>query len=125
MGRAKIAWQHAIRKVQQEGYCRVCGSRDVLDPAHVINRKECIRPDPYTVDPDEIVTLCRKCHTDYDNGALDIRPHLNDAEFRCAIAMVGLGNPKHNNPRLDDEAWSVWITERTDHLLGGTAKETT
>ena len=52
--------------------CIVCW-QSPCDPAHLIPRS--LAPD-HGGDPIRVVPLCRRHHTDYDEGALDLLPHL-------------------------------------------------
>lgn len=80
----------ARAKVDAEGCCRRCGSRDGLAAAHVAYR----RFDPQVtrslavVMPDDVVPLCLVCHSRYDAHELDILPYLSLREqARCAYHL--------------------------------------
>lgn len=59
--------------------CLVCAGEPV-DPAHVVARSlgGCNHPDC-------VAPLCRRCHSAYDQGRLDLLPHLEPA-FRVQLA---------------------------------------
>lgn len=94
-------WGDALRKVEEEGACRYCGSRtDYLEAAHVIAR----RCDPILsgprggqyryVHPDSIVPLCgafslNKCHEKYDRHELDLLTRLKLHEEVRAVEDAG------------------------------------
>jgi hypothetical protein len=86
-------WSAAREKVEREGRCRVCGSRERLQAAHVIGRQY----DVGLVNPHDIVPLCSYrnvgtggCHQAYDRRALDLLPYLSYAEQSAAVAHVGI-----------------------------------
>lgn len=81
-------WKEPRRKVDAEGFCRVCGG---LYPqaAHIIPRSQ-VKPGP-AEDPRNIVPLCQRCHSQQDQGAgLDILPFLSFEEQAYAVSLVGL-----------------------------------
>jgi 5-methylcytosine-specific restriction endonuclease McrA len=59
--------------------CLVCGRRPV-DAAHLVPRSlgGCDEPDC-------VVPLCRRCHRAYDDGELDLLPHLEPG-YRVELA---------------------------------------
>jgi hypothetical protein len=69
--------------------CIVCGAERGIDPAHVIPRSLGGCGDPLCVVP-----LCRTpCHRAYDEGRLDLLPHLEPAwraQLAHAVGHVGL-----------------------------------
>ena len=98
-------WHEARLKVRQEGACRVCGALptdgDVkaIEAAHVIpgrlhdDRDATGRRVVRAVD---VVPLCTRwagkgCHTRYDEHALDLAPHLTEAEVARAVEVAGAG----------------------------------
>lgn len=91
-------WTAAREKVQAEGECRVCGRSDLkLEAAHVAGRFRDpeVRPGLRRVDADSIVPLCGpfgdtdRCHTRYDQHALDLLPHLTLSEQVRAVQDAG------------------------------------
>lgn len=93
-------WRDAIRKVEREGRCRVCGETRDLEAAHVIGRQH----DPVVVGPrggkslyvhpDCIVPLCGAftenfCHAKYDRRSLDLLPYLHVHEQVRAVEDAG------------------------------------
>ncbi len=93
-------WKAAHEKVEREGRCRVCGSAEYLEPAHIIGR----RCDPILVGPkggeyryvhpDSIVPLCgsfsdRNCHALYDRRSLDLLPYLTIPEQTRGVEDEG------------------------------------
>lgn len=93
-------WTAAREKVDDEGHCRVCGRSIVLDPAHIIPRSR-VSAGPGE-DPRNIVPLDRTCHTAYDEGTLDLLPHLTRDEQAYAVELVGLAEAyqRTTNTRL-------------------------
>ena len=98
--KVKRDWSAAIKKVQEEGRCRVCGHNRSLDAAHVIGREhdaEVVGPrggKTIFVHPDSIVPLCGAfsrhfCHEKYDRRELDLLPYLNLYEQIRAVEDAG------------------------------------
>jgi len=79
------SWVEAKEKVAREGMCRVCGSSQMLDPAHIIPRSQ-----GGGLKANDIVPLCRNCHTAYDSYKLDLLPHLYTHEQAHAVSLVGI-----------------------------------
>ena len=68
--------------------CIVCGATHAVDPAHLIPRSLGGCGDPLCVVP-----ACRRCHRAYDEGRLDLLPHLEPtwrAQLAHAVRHVGL-----------------------------------
>lgn len=68
--------------------CIVCGATARIDPAHLIPRSLGGCGDPLCVIP-----TCRSCHRAYDEGRLDLLPHLEPAwraQLAHAVGHVGL-----------------------------------
>jgi hypothetical protein len=82
------SWDAAWEKVRDEGRCRVTGSEDLVDPAHVIPRSR-VGP-PAGEDPRNIVPLERLTHMAYDAGNLDLLPYLTREEQTYAVELVGM-----------------------------------
>lgn len=82
-------WTAAREKVMAEGRCRVCRQTgNGLEAAHVMGRKY---DDPSGhVDPNDVVPLCRPCHTAYDQRRLDLLPYLTLPEQARAVSHVGI-----------------------------------
>lgn len=78
-------WTAAKQKVKDEGMCRACADTQILDPAHIIARS--LGGD---MEADNIITLCRSCHSAYDSHILDILPILSRAEEVHAVNLVGI-----------------------------------
>lgn len=98
--RLRRDWLQAIKKLEREGRCRVCGSERGLQVAHVIGRKcdpimQGPRGGEYRyVHPDSIVPLCggnalNKCHEEYDARKLDLLPYLHVHEQTRAVEDAG------------------------------------
>lgn len=68
----RLDWKPAIAKVQDEQCCRYCDSGQSLDPAHLWPRSL-----GGSMDTNNIIPLCRSCHTKYDSGSLDVLPCLS------------------------------------------------
>ena len=96
----KRDWGSALKKVQEEACCRVCGATDYLDAAHVIGREhdaKVVGPKggrTIFVHPDSIVPLCGAfsknfCHQSYDRRELDLLPYLNLYEQIRAVEDAG------------------------------------
>lgn len=82
----KRDWSMAIEKCLREGSCRVCGSHEMIDPAHIIPRSLGGRDHA-----ESIVPLCRACHTAYDAHRLSLLPYLTvKEEVEAVIAIGGL-----------------------------------
>lgn len=122
MGR--YIWIKARRKIEDEGGCRSCGCSALgnkIDAAHVIPLGKSKRKKGSEVGPEEVIPLCRDCHTRYDSGLLDLwRGSLEESllsapEFASAVEWVERGNAK-SSPRMDFEAHAI-------HLISGYAKE--
>jgi hypothetical protein len=94
-----------LEKVREEGACRVCGTSSVkLDCAHVVPRSR-LSPGP-AEDPRNLVPLCAvQCHPAYDQGRLDLLPHLSRDEQAYAVELVGL-----------EEARRYLTNERNDRV---------
>jgi len=84
-----FATSSAQREKVSDQACIVCW-KGPCDPAHVIPRS--LAPDP-SGDPIRVVPLCRRCHRDYDEGSLDLLPHLNVLAWRHELAHAVLDHP--------------------------------
>jgi len=75
----------AQRAKVKDARCLVCHSAP-CDPAHLVGRT--LDKDG---DPRHVIPLCRRCHTCYDTGSLDLLPH--EAGFReemgYAVSLYG------------------------------------
>ncbi len=92
----KRDWREALRKVNQEGQCRVCKSQVNLQAAHTISRRlqdvEVEGPRGGTmllVKADAIVPLCYKHHFEFDARRLDLLPYLFLHEQVYAVETAG------------------------------------
>jgi hypothetical protein len=69
--------------------CLACGSRRLVDPAHITPRSR-----GGCDEPDCVVALCRyPCHRAFDRGELDLLPHLEPdhrAELAHALSHLAL-----------------------------------
>lgn len=90
------SWEQAIRKVEREGACRVCGCTQDLQAAHTISRQlqdvevEGPRGGKALVVPENaIVPLCRAHHEAYDARRLDLLPYLFLPEQVNAVEAAG------------------------------------
>lgn len=83
----KRDWGAARAKVDDEGCCRVCGGTWNIEAAHIIPRS---RITSGGEDARNIVPLDRMCHVAYDEGTLDLLPHLTLDEQAYAAELVGL-----------------------------------
>lgn len=95
----KRDWGLALQKVEEEGQCRVCGTTEGLQAAHVTGR----RHDPEVTGPrggkvivvlaESIVPLCgpfaNDCHGQYDRHELDLLPYLRVEEQAMAVTQAG------------------------------------
>lgn len=95
----KRDWSDARAKVEAEEVCRVCGSNEQVQAAHIIERA-CDQPKPgfasppLWVNPDSVIPLCGefsqlKCHPSYDAHSLDILEFLTTAEQIQAVRDAG------------------------------------
>lgn len=90
-------WTAARRKVASERVCRfdVGGMCDgPIEAAHVIGRAHEARgrkpgDPPIVVDPLDVVPLCKRHHTLYDQHSLDVLPVLTIAEQARAVSVAG------------------------------------
>ncbi len=98
--RLRRDWRDAIRKIEREARCRVCGETRDLEAAHIIGRVA----DPLVVGPrggesryvhpDAIVPLCggftdNFCHGAYDRREIDLLPYLHIHEQVRAVEDAG------------------------------------
>lgn len=81
-------WKEARAKVDAEnGRCRVCGAPNA-EAAHVIPRS--LAPGVgNNMGADNIVPLCRDCHTEYDHHRLSLLEYLGMAEQVAAVRQAG------------------------------------
>jgi hypothetical protein len=86
--RASFAASPAQREKVADQPCLVCW-QGPCDPAHLIPRS--LAPD-HGGDPIRVVPLCRRHHRDYDEGGLDLLPHLSLA-WRHELAHAVLDHP--------------------------------
>ncbi len=101
-------WRRALRKVNQEGQCRVCKSQVNLQAAHTISRRlqdvEIEGPRGgimLLVKADAIVPLCEQHHLEYDARELDLLPYLFLHEQVYAVETAGgiaLANKRLSGP---------------------------
>jgi hypothetical protein len=87
--RASFAASPAQREKVSDQACIVCW-KGPCDPAHLIPRS--LAPDP-AGDPIRVVPLCRRHHSDYDEGILDLLPHLMTLHWRHELAHAVLDHP--------------------------------
>jgi hypothetical protein len=87
--RSSFAASPAQREKVADQACIVCW-KGPCDPAHVVPRS--LAPDRGG-DPIRVVPLCRLCHTHYDQGVLDLLPHLNVMAWRHELAHAVLVHP--------------------------------
>ena len=82
-------WKPMREKVEAEGRCRVCRtSSGPIDAAHVIPRS--LAPGVgNNMGADNIVPLCRDCHTEYDHHRLSLLEYLGMAEQVAAVRQAG------------------------------------
>lgn len=100
-GEPKRIWADAIKKLEDEGSCRVCAfhgddTNGPLEAAHTINRKaqdeEITGPRggrQLYVNPLHIVPLCSMHHRSYDARGLDLLPYLDLDEQEATIKPAG------------------------------------
>lgn len=107
-------WSEAIRKVQIEGSCRVCGRtrwEEKLEAAHVIGRAKADETHPdgsgrLIVRGVDVVPLCAACHRIYDARTLDLLPYLTGEEQARAVQVAGgILSALH---RLTGRQWRPW-----------------
>lgn len=80
-------WQYARAKVDAEGgRCRVCQNTG-SEAAHTIGRTH---DRDGIVHPHDVVPLCKKHHTAYDQHKLDLLPYLSHDEQAAAVSHVGI-----------------------------------
>lgn len=97
----KRDWGAAREKCNAAHYCRVCG-RAPVEAAHIIPRSR-ISAGLGGEDPKNICPLCRLCHVAYDQGKLDLLPHLYPSEQGYAAELVGIAEAyqRTTNQRLE------------------------
>jgi hypothetical protein len=92
MARSSISgrdWDAFLAKVDREGTCRVGGSlHQIPEAAHIIQRSRI--PSDDAMHADNCIPLCRKCHTEYDAGTLDLLPYLSLGEQAYITWLVGI-----------------------------------
>lgn len=94
-------WDGALEKVRREGRCRLCPEVYGLQAAHTLARKydEAVELEDGTwaifVDPDDVIPLCVKCHSDYDNRRVSIVEVCTLREQAAAVAHVGITRALH------------------------------
>jgi len=100
-------WDDAIRKVREEGECRVCGVQRQLEAAHLAPRKH-DKPKRFGsktlwVNPANIVCLCAHCHRDlFDLGRLDLLEYLTvEEQLHVVEALGGIENARMRLAPLD------------------------
>jgi hypothetical protein len=90
-------WSAAIAKRDAEGHCRVCGSSQNVEAAHLVGREHDLPTAPgsslYYVDPNSVIPLCGPfpdgCHGDFDHKRLDVLQYLTTDEQVKAVAEAG------------------------------------
>lgn len=91
----KRDWADARAKVEEEGECRVCGSSEHLEAAHIMGRKhDEPKGSVLYVRPERIVPLCgtfskNECHAAFDAHRLELLIHLTCAEQARAVIDAG------------------------------------
>ena len=80
-------WTAARAKVDAEGQCRICGSTQSVEAAHIIPRS--LNGSKANMEPDGIVPCCRSCHTRVDAHQIPLSPHLSTNEQAHAVKMAG------------------------------------
>lgn len=78
------------RKIEREGRCRNCGSRDNLDAAHTIPRSLGGKNLPASV-----IGLCRRCHEASHAHRLEMLPLMTRSEEIEAVRVVGIARAYH------------------------------
>lgn len=79
--------------------CLVCEARHV-DPAHLVARAR-----GGCDEPDCVVALCRRCHRDFDQGRLDLLPHLKSQSRRELVHALTHLSLVSLLQRLTAERW--------------------
>lgn len=93
----KRDWSDARAKVDEEQVCRVCGSNENVEAAHIIGREHdepLLGSQTLYVHPNRIVPLCgpfsrMKCHVAFDANALDVLGFLTTVEQAQAVQDAG------------------------------------
>jgi len=86
-------WDDAIRKVREEGECRVCGVQRNLQAAHLAPRKH-DKPKRFGsntlyVEPNNCVSLCASCHFQFDAHRFDLLEYLTVEEQAHVVEVLG------------------------------------
>lgn len=81
----KRDWTEARRKVEAEGRCRRCGTREQLEAAHIAPRSLGGGQSAAS-----LVPLCSGCHRAYDSHRLDLIGYLHPDEQIEAVRVLGL-----------------------------------
>ena len=99
--------------------CRSCGSRDHLEVHHIRQRK-----DGGSNSPDNLVTLCYKCHRAWHEGKKDRVTLSEDPDFKAATEMstmrwILLDRVRKTHPDIPVEETYGYVTnhERNSHGL--------
>ena len=106
--RSSFAVSPQQREKVAEQACLVCW-KGPCDAAHLIDRS--VAPDPGG-DPIRVVPLCRRHHTDYDEGVLDLLPHLNVMAWRHELAHAVLDHPGGIVGALERITNTGWLPEQ-------------
>lgn len=76
-------WTQPLAKVGREGCCRVCGTTNMLTPAHLWARGL-----GGTEDEENIIPLCLPCHRLFDSGDFDLGPHITLSEKLKVVELA-------------------------------------
>lgn len=82
-------WTEGRAKVDREGKCRMCPSRDGIQAAHIVPRS--LGGEMESLD---FVPLCQSCHSKFDRHEIDLLPALTFAEQGRAASLIGLENAR-------------------------------
>lgn len=99
--RVERYWSGAIEKVRREGRCRLCPEVFGLQAAHTIGRRYDEKAEledgtsAIFVDPDDIVPLCRVCHSAYDRREVSLLEVLTLDEQAAAVSHIGIWRAAH------------------------------
>ena len=88
------------RKIEAEGRCRNCGSRQNLEGAHTIPRSLGGK-----LGPDSVIPLCAYCHREQHAHRLELLPLMNREEQAEAARVLGIARAYRylTNERPEEE----------------------
>ena len=98
--------------------CRSCGARDHLEVHHIMQRK-----DGGSDSPDNLITLCHRCHKAWHEGKKDMAALSADSGFKAATQMstmrwILLDRVRKAHPDIPVEHAYGYVTNHERNSLG-------